>query len=195
MTKYEFTMEHSAGSFEALAHMQYDLFCRVNRVARFLVGIGAGLIGVMNMSVWWGMLLLVYGGYMLSGRYSSANHTARKLSRQLEESGAPYPRTRFLFHEQAVEILDLNDPSAPQVFLKYAEVQAVGEDYRYFYLFRDRYGGYMLPKEQLGEREERFRMDLVERCGRSVQSSSAPALRLLRWFLTRREKKKRDGSL
>ena len=32
--EYQVEMQHTEKSFEALAHMQYDLFCMGNRVAR-----------------------------------------------------------------------------------------------------------------------------------------------------------------
>ena len=38
MVHYNVTMQHSEQTFEKLAHMQYDLFCKSNLIVRTLLG-------------------------------------------------------------------------------------------------------------------------------------------------------------
>ena len=42
MVHYNVTMRHSEHTFEKLAHMQYDLFCKGNLIVRTILGMGAG---------------------------------------------------------------------------------------------------------------------------------------------------------
>ena len=58
--EYRVEMRHTEKSFEALAHMQYDLFCVGNRVARSLLSLGLVILGVVNFSQWWGVLITAY---------------------------------------------------------------------------------------------------------------------------------------
>lgn len=175
--------------------MQYDLFCMRNRVVRTLLGFGLTLLGIAHFSDWWGVLVIAYAGYLITGVYSAANHTAHKLAEQIEKSGAQYPATRFRFQEAAVLLSDLNSGAAAKgELLRYQDIFCLGEDSAYFYLFRDRYGGYMIPKQQAEDCEEAFRGFLEERCGKRFRSSSAPLIRLLRRIMTEREKEKSGRS-
>ena len=40
MAAFDITMKHTEESLEALAHMQYDLFCQKNRIVRTLLSAG-----------------------------------------------------------------------------------------------------------------------------------------------------------
>ena len=42
MAAFDITMKHTEESLEALAHMQYDLFCRSNRVVRTILATAPG---------------------------------------------------------------------------------------------------------------------------------------------------------
>ena len=70
--------------------------------------------------------------------------------------------------------------------LAYAQVCRLGEDAGYFYLFRDQYGGYMIPKEQLGERAESFRAFVEGNTGQRFRSRMAPVIRLMRSLGTKK---------
>ena len=96
--EYQVEMQHTEKSFEALAHMQYDLFCMGNRVARSLLSLVLVILGVVNFSQWWGILITAYGCYLVTSTYSAANHTAHKLTKQLRDSGLDFPASRFLFN-------------------------------------------------------------------------------------------------
>lgn len=177
---YSVTMRHDEKSLEALAHMQYDLFCRGNRIARSALSVIAVFAGIIRFQDWWGILLIAYGCYLVTSTYSSANHTAHKLAKQIRESGMPFPASRYTFGERAMQIDALEGKEASPEPLAYAQVCRLGEDAGYFYLFRDQYGGYMIPKEQLGERAESFRAFVEGKTGQRFRSRLAPVVRLMR---------------
>ena len=107
MEYYSVCMQHTEKTFEKLAHMQYDLFCRSNLVVRTLLGMGCVLLGVTNINVWWGVLLIIYGSYLTSGKYNAANHTAHKLAKQIRAAEMDFPASRYVFRERALDILPL----------------------------------------------------------------------------------------
>lgn len=178
--EYQVEMQHTEKSFEALAHMQYDLFCVGNRVARSLLSLGLVILGVANFSQWWGVLITAYGCYLITSTYSAANHTAHKLTKQLRDNGLDFPASRYVFKKKAMEIISLPEETPLGKPLPYAEIFRLGEDREYFYIFRDRYGGYMIPRAALGEREEAFRAFLEEKTDQIFLGRSAPVIRLLR---------------
>ena len=179
MVHYNVTMRHSEQTFEKLAHMQYDLFCKSNLIVRTLLGIGAVVYGIVNLNAWWGVLLIAYGSYLATGKYNSANHTAHKLAKQIRESGMDFPASRYVFRENSVEVIPLPE-NANGVPLVYTEIHRLGEDMEYFYMFRDQYGGYMVPKAELGEETAKFRSFLERKAGQSFKTQMSPLLRLMR---------------
>lgn len=173
-------MTHTEKTFENLAHMQYDLFCKGNRVSRTILSFAVVLLGIYNGDSWWGMLLIAYGCYLTTSTYSSANHTAHKLAKGIRESGMEFPSSELHFYEDRLEIISLQKKQ-DKTLLDYADVRKLGEDREYFYLFRDSYGGYMVPKDQLKE-EKAFRTFLENVTGRHVESKISPMVRLLRSY-------------
>jgi len=169
-------MRHDEDSLTALAHMQYDLFCTRNRVARSFLSFALIAAGTM-VSQWWGLLLIGYGCYLVTTTYFSSNRTARQLAGQLREAGMELPRSTYLFEDNAMRIIvhpeeEETDP------LAYADVLKMGEDSRAYYLFRNQYGGYMIPKKELGEKEDEFRRFVEERTGKMFQRGYSPLARL-----------------
>ena len=81
MTYYDITMRHTEKTFESLSHMQYDLFCKSNLVGRNILGTVIILLGILEQENWWAILLVAYGCYLFTSKYSSANHTAHKLAK------------------------------------------------------------------------------------------------------------------
>lgn len=179
MVHYNITMQHTDQTFEKLAHMQYDLFCRGNLVARSMLGVTAAVFGIMNMNAWWGVLLIAYGSFLITGKYNSANHTAHKLAKQIRESGMDFPASRYVFRENAVEIIPLPE-NANGVPMVYKDIHRLGEDVENFYMFRDQYGGYVVPKSELGEKEAEFRAFLEKKTGQNFRAQMSPLLKLLR---------------
>lgn len=191
MTYYELEMHHSEDSFESLAHMQYDLFCKSNRTVRTLLSLALMIGGILNFSSWWGILLVAYGCYLTTSTYSSANHTAHKLTAQIKESGMPFPASRFVFRENAMDIIPLPDGDKKDSSLAYSDICRLGEDMEYFYLFRDQFGGYMIPKAALGEKAADFRSFLEERSGLVFHARTAPVIRVLKRIRARRNRSSR----
>lgn len=186
--EYQVEMQHTEKTFEALAHMQYDLFCMGNRIARSFLSLVLVILGVINFSQWWGVLVTAYGCYLVTSTYSAANHTAHKLTKQLRDSGLEFPASRYVFRKKAMEIISLPEETPLGKPLPYADIFRLGEDREFFYIFRDRYGGYMIPKAALEEKEEAFRSFLEEKTGQSFQGRTAPVVRLLRRLRQRKRK-------
>ena len=185
MDKFEVEMQHTEESLQALSHMQYDLFCTKNRIVRTALSLGFVILGVVYFSHWWGVLAIAYGCYLTTSTYASANHTAHKIAGQLKESGMPFPHSRYLFGKEAIRIISL--PGDEELDpLPYSQVCGLGEDNRNFYIFRDRYGGYVLPKEKLAGREDAFRSFVEGKTGKFFRRRrQAPIRRLIQWMKKR----------
>ncbi len=93
-------MTHNEDSFKALAHMQYDLFCRRNYIARTIVSISVILLALRLGTAWYSMLLIAYGAFLMTGKYNAANHTAGKLVKGLQDAGLPFPSSEFIFAKE-----------------------------------------------------------------------------------------------
>ena len=75
--------------------------------------------------------------------------SAHKLADQIKKSGMPFPASRYEFRENHLEVYSL-PKNTRESTLAYNEFEKLGEDRDYFYLFRDSYGGYMVPKKGIG---------------------------------------------
>lgn len=179
MVHYNVTMKHTEVTLERLAHMQYDLFCKSNKVMRTIISMAALIFGILNYTQWWGVLLIFYGSYLSSSKYASSNHTARKMVRQIKAAGMELPASRYIFRDHSMEVITLPENTSLGEPLPYSEIHRLGEDANYFYVFRNQYGGYMLPKEDLGDDAEAFRNFLQEKSGQKFSMQMAPALQLL----------------
>lgn len=188
MIHYQATMKHNEKTFERLAHMQYDLFCKGNQVARSIISLGALIVGVLNFSQWWGALLLLYASYMMSSKYAQANHTAGKMVKGIKAAGLEFPVSRYLFRDNAMEVITMPENTSLGDPLMYSDVYRLGEDGDYFYLFRDQYGGYMIPKEELGKDEENFRFFIEEKTEKSFQIRTAPIVKMIRKAASKKHK-------
>ena len=82
------------------------------------------------------------------------------------------------------ENTSLGDP------LMYEAVEKLGEDAEYFYLFRDQFGGYMIPKEEMGKEVDDFRFFVEEKCKKTFQTQIAPVFKLLRKIDSNQRKKR-----
>ena len=152
MIYYKIEMHHNEKTFESmsvgdeiLVRGPYGNHFPVETVLKgqdllFIAG------GIINLSEWWGILLAAYGCYLTTSTYSSANHTAHKLAEQIKKSGMPFPASRYEFRENHLEVYSL-PKNTRESTLAYNEFEKLGEDRDYFYLFRDSYGGYMVPKK------------------------------------------------
>ena len=184
MYRYKVKMQHNEESLLSLSRMQYDLFCKSNRIVRSLLSVFFIILGLAYSSAWWGILLIAYGCYLTTSTYSASNHTARKLAAQIKASGCGFPSSEYLFEEDRLRIITLPEREELEA-LPYSSILRMGEDTEHFYLFRDSYGGYMIPKAALGEQLQDFRQFLASRTGQDFRSRQAPILRLIS-RLTRR---------
>ena len=180
MIHYQATMRHDENTFKALAHMQYDLFCKKNLVTRTLISFGALAVGIINYSQWWGVLLIVYGAYLTSSKYAQADHTAGKMAKGIKAAGLEFPVSRYLFRDNAMEIITMPENTSFGDPLMYDDVLKLGEDGDYFYLFRDQFGGYMIPKEEMGKEVDEFRFFVEQKVGKEFQTQIAPVFKLIR---------------
>ena len=179
MALFTITMKHSEETLERLSRMQYDLFCGSNRAARFFLSAAAVLFGVSNYSKWWGILLIAYGCFLMTSMYSSSNRTAHKLTEQIQASGLGFPCSEYVFEKEALRVVSLPEREEHCEPLPYSRVLGLGEDAQYYYIFRDRYGGYMIPKEALGDRYTEFRDFIEKKTGQVFLRSRSPLRRLL----------------
>jgi hypothetical protein len=178
MPIFQATIQHDDKTFETLAHMQYDLFCKSNRVARTILSIAAILFGVANYESWWGILVIAYGCYLTTSTYSSANHTAHKLANGIRNSGMQFPSSRYEFTDEGVQIISLPEQEELGEPLGYSTFEKLGEDWGYFYLFPNPHGGYMIPKTEI-EDAEAFREFIRHKTGKTFQRKMPPVVKLL----------------
>ena len=185
METFEVEMRHDRASLTALSHMQYDLFCQRNRMARGFLSLVLILIAILyGGGSWWSLLIIAYACYLTTSTYASSNRTARRIAEQLEQAGQPLPASRYIFEKTRIRIIDLNsgeelDPVA------YSDVFGLGEDRDALYLFRSQYGGYRIPKEALGEREEAFRRFVQNKTGQLFIRRLTPLNRVRNWLHAR----------
>ena len=185
MPIFQATIQHDDKTFESLAHMQYDLFCKSNRVSRTILSTASILIGIANSEAWWGLLAIAYGCYLITSTYSSANHTAHKLAKQIREAGMSFPASRYEFTEDGMHVITLPDQQSLGDPLAYSDFYQLGEDRAYFYIFRDQYGGYMIPKRDLEGEEELFRDFIQNKTGLRFRKRMAPVVKLMKWIKER----------
>lgn len=185
MIHYQVTMKHDEKTFQAQAHMQYDLYCKKNQAVRTLIGVGALGVGILNYSKWWGALL-VYGAYMSSSKYAQANHTANKMVKGIQNAGLDFPTSRYIFREGSVQVIAMPE-NEQLVDLRYDAIFGLGEDAAHFYLFRDQYGGYVVPRAELGKQEDSFRQFIEEKTGKFFSTGrKAPIVRLMERIKSKR---------
>lgn len=187
MPYYEAKIQHNEKTFEQLAHMQYDLFCKGNRYSRTALSFVLIVVGVYNSDSWWAFPLIGYAWYLISSTYASPNHTARKLSRGIEKAGLKFPASRYEFTDEGMVINTLPEDKPFGEPLLYKDFCRMGEDPENFYIFRDQRGGYMIPKSELLD-EDAFRDFLERKTGKKVESRMAPVVRLIR----KMQKKKKE---
>ena len=185
METFEVEMRHDRASLTALSHMQYDLFCQRNRMARGFLSLTLIVIAILyGGGSWWSLLIIAYACYLTTSTYASSNRTARRIADQLEQAGQPLPASRYIFEKSRIRIVDLNsgeelDPVA------YGDIFGLGEDRDALYIFRSQYGGYRIPKEALGEREETFRRFIQNKTGQLFIRRLTPLNRVRNWLYAR----------
>ena len=128
MAIYEATIQHDDKTFEDLAHMQYDLFCKSNRLGRTILSLVSVLLGIAYSESWWGILVIGYGCYLTTSTYSSSNHTAHKLAKQIRAAGMDFPSSRYEFTEEGMQVITLPENKPLGDIMPYGEFRKLGED-------------------------------------------------------------------
>lgn len=188
MAEYEIKMKHSGETLEALSRMQFDLFGKKSRMISTVLSAALVVAGVLNYSSWWGITLIAYGAFLYTGMYLPADRKAHKLSQQLKAAGLDYPASLYLFEKDGLRVLPLPQEDGDEGELTpYSRILRLGEDLRYYYLFRDEYGGYMIPKDSLGDDEAAFRQFIEKKTGRIVEGHSSPLRRLMSYLRRRND--------
>lgn len=190
MATYRAKIQHTEDTLTRLSRKQYDLFCQRNRFVRTLITLVAIVVGVMNFEQWWGIALTAYGCYMSTSTYAQANHTAHKLAEQIRQRGMSFPASEYIFRKNYMEIIILpeREDEEPE-HVKYRDLEKISEDRDYFYLFRNQYGGYMVPKEELNGQDDQFRDFLEKQTGMFCEVRTAPWIKLIRWMNSPNRKK------
>lgn len=188
MALYEVKMQHDEDSLVKLSHMQYDLFCQRNKTVRTLISVAviAAAVLVVQES-WLKYVLIAYAGFLLTGSYTSANRTAHKLSEQIRTSGLPFPASRFVFAEDKMHIFSLPEDKELDEPLSYKKIFRLGEDEENFYIFRDQYGGYLIPKAALGDKADEFRQFIEAKSGQNYARRATPVARMRGWLKNRND--------
>lgn len=180
MEHYQVTMQHSEKTLRSLAHMQVDLFNGMHKTFRSVVGVGMVLFGMAYTQQWWGLALVAFGCIYATGTYGRANKNAMTVAQSIRDSGMDFPKTRYTFLDDGVQITALPEREGEESeILPYSEIIAVGEDWGNFYLFPNQFGGYVIPKEQLGENVRKFKGFIQDRTGRTVRGRQSPMRQLI----------------
>ena len=190
MNAFEITMKHSEDSLFALAHMQYDLFCTRNFIARNLLSTALIIAGACFLTRAWGIFLSLYGIYLMTSTYAASNHTVRKLIAQIESSGKGYPSSRYRFEDKRIAITfhpgEKDEEELTPV--AYGDLMKLGEDGKYYYLFPNPHGGYCIPKGMLNGKQKEFAAFLENKTGKRFQRRRpSPLQRLREWLRQRAE--------
>ena len=185
METFEVEMRHDRASLTALSHMQYDLFCQRNRMARGFLSLTLIVIAILyGGGSWWSLLIIAYACYLTTSTYASSNRTAHRIADQLEQAGQPLPASRYIFEKNKMRIIDLNSGEELDP-VPYGEIFGLGEDRDALYLFHSQYGGYRVPKEALGEREDTFRRFIQNKTGQLFIRRLTPLNRVRNWLHAR----------
>jgi len=181
MKLFDVTMQHNEKTLLLLSRKQYDLFSGANKMFRSVVGVAGILFGMASSDTWWGFALMAFGCIYMTGTYSGANRKARSLVQAIEDNKMPFPAAKYGFYQDYLEITilpEMEDEAPEQV--PYGELLCVGEDRNYFYLFRNQYGGYMIPKEQLNGQVKAFRQHIESSMGQAVRGNRSPFMQMVR---------------
>lgn len=159
MTKALFTVkiQHDEDTLIALSRMRYDLFCTGNRVACDLLSALLIAVAVLYGSAsLWSLLLIVMACFLITGTYASSDRAAHLIADQIRMSGLPFPRSEYRFCKAGMCVIAMPEEAETDL-LPYRSVLRLGEDSCAYYLFFNPYGGYMVPKKELGSHEAEFR--------------------------------------
>lgn len=178
--KYKFLFTHTEESIRTLSIMQYKLFETKIRIIRDITAAVVLIAGVLSIPSWWAALLICYGSFLITGKYNTPRRKADKLIKAMNEANAAFPSSRYGFDEYGIHIFETKRNKEEDV-LPYKDIYGLGEDKEYLFFFRDRYGGYMISKKDLEEKEgiiylENFKEYIESRTNKKFIKSKIPIL-------------------
>ena len=185
---FDIKMKHSEESLLAVSHMQYNLFCTRNFVARSILSAVVLMIGAYNFRHVWGLMLIAYGSYLMTSKYSASNHQVRKLTEGFKKAREELPSSRYRFFDKQIEITYRPGKKDEETLdpLSYDKLIKLGEDADYFFLFPHSQGGYCIPKKALAGKENAFRDFVEQKTGqRFYRRRPSPLQRLTEWMRKR----------
>lgn len=186
MRDFEVKMTHNEDSLMRLSRMQYDLFCMRNRIVRTALSVILIIVALKFVKGVFEYLIIAYACFLLTNTYASSDRVAHKLTEQIKKSGMGFPASRYVFSADGMHVFLLPEDEESGEPLKYSAIAAIGEDSEFYYIFRDRYGGYPVPKKALGDRNGEFKKFLEKKTGKICRNKRT-RLGFLRQYLNKRE--------
>lgn len=183
--KFKSETTHTEESIHALAKMQYDIFSVPQKIITYLLSIILIVAGLYLSSKWYGIMYLFIGCLLITSTYVTANYTANKICKLINESGKGYPSSRFLFNDDEVSIYSLPDNTFIDN-ISYKSFIRISEDKTAFYLFPHKNGGYVIFKNNIYDNngnkslDDDFRLFIESRVGSKIKRiNEAPIVKLL----------------
>lgn len=181
-------IQHSKETFQRLAKVQHNEYGLVFKFAMMIVGTVSLLIAVSTgVDNTFSILLLFTGGLAFSGLNMPAQRNADKL---ISMANGDFPRTKYIFLEKEVQITTSDTTSS----LEYVKVYDLLEDNDYYFLFLNRFSGYMVPKNAIFPADaERFSAFLEDKIGLKLYRTTGLLSHAVRARLKRyKARKKRE---
>lgn len=159
--KFSASIQHSKNTFYRLANVQYSTFC-IGQILVWMVCAGVCLFVAISNSqnVVLFCIFMFSACWLVTAIKMPANRKAEKLANLCKEK---FPRTEYFFEEDGITVKSVED----SISLEYKRVFAFLEDAEYYYLFLNRYSGYMVSKDSISPAECKvFREFLEKKTGR-----------------------------
>ncbi len=163
-------MQHDRSTVKRLATVQFRTFSGLTRfiwygISIILILLGFGLL--YDFGIPFRYLFLAAGCIIFGNVGVSAQFRAEKTLRAIEQQGGQFPRTKMLFRDSDIFVLEDGGTGRS---VSYNSILRLSEDNLYYYLFITNEAAYMVPKNQLRNPPE-FRHTLERTCGKRVQNT------------------------
>lgn len=159
--KFSASIQHSKSTFYRLSDVQYATFCIgqiLMWVACACVCLFVAIANRQNMLLF--CIFMFSACWLFTAIKMPAKRKAEKLANLCKEN---FPCTEYFFEENGIFIKSADDT----ISLEYEQVFAFLEDAEYYYLFLNRYSGYMVSKASISPPEcKEFRKFVVEKIGK-----------------------------
>ncbi len=90
-----------------------------------------------------------------------------------------FPASRYDFTGSCLRIAPLPESGKNGVSeVPYSSILRLGEDFRYFYIFPTEYGGYIIPRELVGDETKEFKDFIQAKTGKKFSRRNSPLARM-----------------